>query len=80
LTGVKRLHYSAARMPRQSPKPLTVPEAAKRIHRTPAALYAAIKRGDLRATEEYGRKLIAINELRRYKRDTKTGRPQNGVS
>lgn len=59
-------------------EPLTVPQAAKKIKRTPAALYAAIVRGDLVATEKYGLKLIDPEELKRYKRETKIGRPKNG--
>lgn len=59
-------------------EPLTIPDAAKRIHRTPAALYAAIDRGDLIAIEKFGRKLVEPAELRRYRRLTKIGRPKNG--
>lgn len=59
-------------------EPLTVPDAAKKIKKTPAALYAAITRGDLTATEKYGRLLVDPDELKRYKRVTKIGRPKNG--
>ena len=58
--------------------PLTIPDAAKRIHRTPAALYAAIERGDLAAIKKFGRKLVEVTELRRYQKATKIGRPKNG--
>ena len=59
-------------------EPLTIPDAARRIKRTPAALYAAIERGDLIVTEKFGRKLVDLAELRRYRRSTKIGRPKNG--
>lgn len=57
---------------------LTIPQAAKRIRKTPAALYAAIDRGDLKSTEKYGKKLVEVGELQRYRRQTKIGRPKNG--
>lgn len=60
------------------PEPLTIPDAAKRIQRTPAALYAAIERGDLRVIEKFGRKLVDLAELHRYRRSTRIGRPKNG--
>lgn len=60
------------------PELLTIPDAAKRIRKTPAALYAAIDRGDLKSTEKYGKKLVEATELQRYRRHTKIGRPKNG--
>jgi hypothetical protein len=65
-------------MAQQSPEPLTIPDAAKRVRMTAAALYAAIKQGDLRVTEKFGRKLVEIPELRRWRRQAKIGRPKNG--
>lgn len=57
---------------------LTVPDAAKKLRRTPAALYAAMHRGDLKYIEKFGRLLVEPDELRRYQRATKIGRPKNG--
>ncbi len=56
---------------------ITIPEAAKKIRRTPAALYDAIKRGDLAYEVKYGRVVVTVEEVMRYKRDTKSG-PRNG--
>ena len=58
---------------------LTIPEAASRIKKTPATLYAAISRGDLLSSDQYGRKLVTVKELARYCRQTKIGRPKNGT-
>lgn len=58
---------------------LTIPEAAKRIRRTPAALYKAISQGNLVSVEKFGRQLVALKEVKRYKKETRTGRPRNGA-
>ena len=57
---------------------LTIPKAASKINKTPATLYAAIKRGDLLAIEKFGRKLVKVRDLERYCQRTKIGRPKNG--
>ncbi len=53
---------------------LSIPKAAKRVRLTPAALYAAATRGDLQTTEAYGRIVVSLAEVLRYKRETKVGR------
>jgi len=55
---------------------LTIPAAAKRIKRTPAALYAAASSGHLETSEVFGRLVVSLGELLRYKRETKVGRPK----
>lgn len=77
LTKLKRVNYSPLEMSRQADL-LTIPEAAKKAKRTPAALYAAIARGDLVATRKFGLKLVELIELSRYRQETKIGRPRNG--
>ena len=57
---------------------LTVPQAAKQIGKTPAALYAAIDRGDLPHVRRYERILIRPAVLRMYQANVKIGRPKNG--
>lgn len=57
---------------------LTVPKAAKRIRRTPAALYAAIERGDLECVRMFDKILVEPAALLAYRKSTKIGRPKNG--
>jgi hypothetical protein len=57
---------------------LTIPEAARRINKTPASLYAAIDRGALLTVEKFGRKLVKSRDLERYCQQTKIGRLKNG--
>ena len=58
---------------------LTIPEAAKRIKRTPAALYDAARKGNLETSEAFGVRLVTLAEALRYKRETKVGRKANGT-
>ena len=57
---------------------LTIPEAANKIRKTPATIYAAISRGDLPTVEKFGRKLVKARDLQRYCEQTKIGRPKSG--
>jgi predicted DNA-binding protein YlxM (UPF0122 family) len=54
---------------------LTVPETARRLGRTKAAIYAAIRRGKLKFETRYGVMVIAETEVEAY-RHTKAGRPE----
>jgi len=55
---------------------VTIPVAAKRIKRTPAALYDAARKGKLLTSEAFGVQVVSMAEALRYKRDTKAGRPK----
>jgi hypothetical protein len=45
---------------------ITVLEAAKKVNKTPSALYLAIRKGALKAELKYGLNLISIEELEKY--------------
>jgi hypothetical protein len=53
---------------------VTISEAAKRIKRTPAALYGAARKGNLKTSEAYGIRVVSMAEALRYKRETRAGR------
>jgi hypothetical protein len=57
---------------------ITVKEAAKKIRRTPAALYEAIKTGRLAHEIVYGRVVVSLADVRRYKQETKSGPKSSG--
>ncbi len=55
-----------------------VSEAARRIKNTPSALYLAINKGNLPYELSYGRVIVSMAEVRRYKAELKpaNGRPK----
>lgn len=54
---------------------VSIPVAARRIKRTPAALYTAATKGRLKTSEDvFGRILVSMAEALRYKKETKMGR------
>lgn len=54
---------------------MTVPEVAKRVGKTPAAIYFAIREGWLNAQQKYGIWLISSEDLKNYN-PRKRGRPE----
>ncbi len=56
---------------------MTVKEAAKKVRRTPAALYDAVRRGDLAYEVAYGRVVVSMTAVRAYVYAAKSG-PRNG--
>ena len=57
---------------------ITIPEAARMVNLTPAALYVAIARGNLKVTKQYGRLLVSDEAVKKYLETRQIGRPKNG--
>ncbi len=57
---------------------VTVSEAARKTKYSTASLYLAIKKGQLAHELSYGRVIVSLAEVRKYKQDSKVGRPRNG--